>query len=449
MSSVPPGYLSLWVSSDEDRREISPPPRSCLSFAKSPPILRAPPPTPSATPVPQSGATTIVCDKCNGAGTLPSPTPTPLLIPQQGVTTHFELEADDRTVGVTGARETSPPPPVASEGVHTPEDDWRRRAHAHVLIGLGVTSAPNSPDLLHVRDPSSPNMDVAIPPSASVQPISPSLLPMHPVSPAHSSQGLMLPHHVYADRAFIIGVAGGTASGKTSLCAQILKSLEVYQTRVAIVAQDSFYKTLTDEERRNVAAKNFDEPAAFDWELMKEVLTKLRHKKKTEIPIYDYCTHSRRTDKTVSLFAQDVILFEGILAFHNEGSVDLRSLMDLAIFVETDNDTRLARRVVRDIQERGRQLDNVLYQYEKFVKPAFEEWVEPQKRMADVIIPWGEYSKNNICVDLSKGEWQAQHYPALDMIVEHIRTKLPNIPTRGKKMNRSGTNIPTQASEKE
>ncbi|KAH3766303.1 phosphoribulokinase/uridine kinase family protein [Pelomyxa schiedti] len=415
----------------------------------SPPLPSPPPPTPSVTPAPQIGSTIVVCDRCNGTGTLPASSSSS----SEGIPTSVAAAA--AAIAAAAARDGLTVPSI--------DDEWKHKAHTHVAI-----SAPSSPDLLHNRDPSTtpPPGDLLPPPSqpaAAAPPRSPGhspllspvpLLPPHTPTPSsassivhvHGGGGSIMGHipHSYADRAFIIGVAGGTASGKTSLCAQILSMLEVYQTRVAIVAQDSFYKTLTEEQHNHVAAHNFDEPAAFDWELMREVLTKLRHKKKTEIPIYDYVTHSRRTDKTVPLFAQDVILFEGILAFHNEGSIDLRSLMDLAIFVETDNDTRLARRVVRDIQERGRQLDNVLYQYEKFVKPAFEEWVEPQKRMADVIIPWGEYSKNNVCVDLTKGEWQTQHYPALDMIVEHIRTKLPCMPTpkRTKKLNRTGNNAP-------
>jgi uridine kinase len=187
---------------------------------------------------------------------------------------------------------------------------------------------------------------------------------------------------------------------------------------------------------------------------MYDVLLSLKHRKKTEIPTYDYKTHSRTTE-VVSLWNVDVVLFEGILAFHDDSDYDqdqiilrsksptststnnnsnynsnnngdngkrrLSDLMDLKIFVETDSDTRLARRVFRDTSQRGRTLDSVLTQYEKFVKPAYEKYIQPLKRKADVIIPWGDYSDNCFSDD---GSWKAVRYPALDMIVEHIQTKL-------------------------
>ena len=227
------------------------------------------------------------------------------------------------------------------------------------------------------------------------------------------------------------------------MCHQIYSLLP--NQRVAIVAQDSFYRNLTPEEIKMVAHHNFDEPAAFDWVSMYDVLLSLKQRKKTDIPSYDYNTHSR-TSEVTPLWNVDVVLFEGILSFYDEeddmkpvfaGSASssssasasgserrrLSELMDLKIFVETDSDTRLARRVFRDTSQRGRTLDGVLNQYEKFVKPAYEKYIQPLKRKADVIIPWGDYSRNCFSDD---GSWRCMKYPALDMIVEHIQTKLAN-----------------------
>jgi len=194
--------------------------------------------------------------------------------------------------------------------------------------------------------------------------------------------------------------------------------------RVATVAQDSFYRNLTPEEIALAADHNFDEPAAFDWPLMYDVLYNLRMRKKVEIPSYDYTRHARGEAKT-TLWNIDVVLFEGILAFHDEPEHKMSELMDLRIFVETDSDTRLARRVFRDTQTRGRTLESVLAQYERFVKPAFEQHIMPLKKKADVIIPWGDYSQGRFSDD---GSWQRQRYPALDMIVEHIRLLLSLLP---------------------
>lgn len=187
------------------------------------------------------------------------------------------------------------------------------------------------------------------------------------------------------------------------------------------MAQDSFYRNLTAEEIARAASHNFDEPAAFDWPLMHDVLSNLRRRRKVDVPTYDYKTHSRRSDVSTPLWNIDVVLFEGILAFHDEGEVSMSQLMDLKIFVETDSDTRLARRVFRDTQSRGRSLESVLAQYERFVKPSFERYILPLKKKADVIIPWGDYSQNMFSDD---GTWQTMRYPALEMIVEHIQTKL-------------------------
>ncbi|KAF2069424.1 hypothetical protein CYY_009259 [Polysphondylium violaceum] len=202
---------------------------------------------------------------------------------------------------------------------------------------------------------------------------------------------------------FIIGVTGGTASGKTTVCSEIMKRLG--NKRIAIICLDSFYKSLTpkDIEAAHDANYNFDHPDAFDWELLQCVLKDLKKGKCAEIPTYCFKSHSR-LDETFTIGNADVILFEGILSFYTQA---LRDQMDIKIFVDTDSDTRLSRRVMRDIAERGRNLENVLCQYEKFVKPAFDDYILPTKKYADVIIPRG-----------------ADNVVGIDLIVQHIGSKL-------------------------
>jgi len=220
------------------------------------------------------------------------------------------------------------------------------------------------------------------------------------------------------NQAFVIGITGGSASGKTSFAEKILKMLP--NERVIIVSQDNFYRGLRPEEQATAADFNFDHPDALDWETMYNALSALRQRKRVEIPTYDYVTHTR-SSVVRELWNYDVVLFEGILTFYQHPKYCLTPLMDLKIFVETDSDTRLARRVLRDTKFRGRTVESVLEQYERFVKPAYDQFIAPLKRKADVIIPWGDYSGNVFNDD---GNWKQVHYPALDMIVEHIQTKL-------------------------
>jgi len=222
----------------------------------------------------------------------------------------------------------------------------------------------------------------------------------------------------------IIGICGGTASGKTSVCKKIIESFENEKKKVVIISQDCFYKNLTLEAKENSQKYNFDHPDAFDWELIEESLMNLKSGKPTQIPEYDFVTHSRLLDKSITVSNANIILFEGILVFHN---AKLRQYMDMKIFVDTDADTRLARRVLRDINERGRELTGILYQYETFVKPAFDSFILPSKRFADVIIPRGS---DNIV--------------AINLLVHHIRTSLHEMLQqetkilKNKKLNLSG-----------
>lgn len=134
---------------------------------------------------------------------------------------------------------------------------------------------------------------------------------------------------------------------------------------------------MTDEQKAKISEYNFDHPDAFDWELTEAVLRDLRAGKPVEIPHYDFVTHSRSTTKKTPISGANIIIFEGILAFHSE---PVRALFDMKIFVDTDADTRLARRILRDIAERGRDVNGILRQYETFVKPAFDTFILPVRR---------------------------------------------------------------------
>ncbi|KAK3609472.1 hypothetical protein CHS0354_020406 [Potamilus streckersoni] len=202
-------------------------------------------------------------------------------------------------------------------------------------------------------------------------------------------------------RPFVIGVAGGTASGKSSVCKKIMEQLgeddvDHKERKVTIISQDSFYKELNAEEKE-LAAKgqcNFDHPDSFDCDLMMKTMQDIVHGKRAEVPCYDYITNSRKNEKEV-IYAPDVVLFEGILVFYFQ---ELRDMFHMKLFVDTDADTRLSRRVLRDTQDRGRDLEQILNQYTNFVKPAFEEFCLPTKKYADVIIPRG--SDNTVAIDL-------------------------------------------------
>jgi len=201
---------------------------------------------------------------------------------------------------------------------------------------------------------------------------------------------------------FLIGVAGGTASGKTSVCDEIRKAVgrngnKETERQIVTLSQDSFYRNLTNEESGQAKRGkfNFDHPDAFDHKLMLKCLSDIRSGKSTHVPVYDFKTNSRIEGKFDTILAADVVLLEGILVFYHK---EVRDLFDMKLFVDTDADTRLARRVLRDIDERGRDLENVLFQYTNLVKPAFEEFCLPTKKFADVIIPRG--ADNKVAISL-------------------------------------------------
>ncbi len=184
----------------------------------------------------------------------------------------------------------------------------------------------------------------------------------------------------------VIGIAGGSGSGKTTLTNQIAAQLK---ESVTVIKHDDYYKAhdeMTYEERCRL---NYDHPNAFDTELMIEHLKLLRQGRSVECPVYDYTVHNRGKD-TVIINPGQVIIVEGILIFENKA---LCELMDIRIFVDTDADLRIIRRIQRDVMERARSLDSVISQYLHTVKPMHEQFVEPSKKNANIIVPEGGYNQ--------------------------------------------------------
>ena len=190
----------------------------------------------------------------------------------------------------------------------------------------------------------------------------------------------------------IIGITGGTGSGKTTVVNQIVKHLP--DNEVCVISQDSYYKatdSLSYEERTKI---NFDHPRAIDFDLIVKHLKELKSFKTIEQPVYSFVTHNR-TDNTIKTHPRKVIIVEGILIFNNE---ELRNLFDIKIFVHADTDERLIRRVRRDITERGRNIDEVLNRYQDTLKPMHRQFIEPTKNFADIIIPNDRY--NTVAIDI-------------------------------------------------
>lgn len=198
----------------------------------------------------------------------------------------------------------------------------------------------------------------------------------------------------------VVGIAGGTASGKTTVARKVHEALS--PSRVAFVDQDSYYRDLTGmtlEDRREV---NFDHPDAFDTDLLVEHLKQLKSGSAVEKPVYNFVT-STREPRTVTVNPADIILIEGILVLHME---QVRRQLDLRIFVETEDDVRIIRRLTRDIKERGRDFDHVVSQYFRHVRPMHMGFVEPSKRWADIIVPHG--GNNDTAIDMLVGALRAR-----------------------------------------
>ena len=200
-----------------------------------------------------------------------------------------------------------------------------------------------------------------------------------------------------SENILVIGIAGGTGSGKTTLMNNIMARFEGL---VTVLSHDNYYKRhdeLTFEERSGL---NYDEPDAIETSLMVEHLKCLRGGQAIDCPVYDFTRHNR-SDETVRLEPRPVIIVEGILIFENE---PLRDLMDIRLFVDTDADVRLCRQIKRDVNKRGRTLESVLAQYQATVKPMHEKYVEPSKKYANLVIPEG--GKNMVALDMILGRIQ-------------------------------------------
>ena len=201
---------------------------------------------------------------------------------------------------------------------------------------------------------------------------------------------------ILLEKPIVIGITGGTGSGKSTVSKEIFKSID--EENVVIIEQDSYYKDqshLTFKERKKT---NYDHPFAFDNDLLIEHLNMLLEGKNIEKPIYNFEDHNRQKE-TIPVYPKNIIILEGILILNDER---IRDLLDIKIFVDTDSDVRVIRRITRDIKDRGRSLDSVIDQYMNTVRPAHMQFVEPTKKYADIIIPEGGYNKVAIDIMVAK-----------------------------------------------
>ena len=195
----------------------------------------------------------------------------------------------------------------------------------------------------------------------------------------------------------VIGIAGGSGSGKTTLMNNIVSR---FSEDITVLSHDSYYRRHDDMTYEERCQLNYDEPAALETELMVRHLDLLRQGQAIDCPVYDFTVHNR-SDEVTRIEPSRVIIVEGILIFENEA---LRDLMDIRIFVDTDSDVRLCRRIKRDVNKRGRSLESVLTQYQETVKPMHEMYVEPSKKYANIIVPEG--GKNLVALDMITGRIQ-------------------------------------------
>ncbi|KAJ9216033.1 hypothetical protein DTO166G4_2277 [Paecilomyces variotii] len=198
----------------------------------------------------------------------------------------------------------------------------------------------------------------------------------------------------------IIGIAGSSGSGKTSVAMEIVRSLNL--PWVAILVMDSFYKTLTPEQHAKAHANDydFDSPESIDFDVLVNTLRDLKQGKKADIPVYSFADHQRQPH-TTALYSPHVLILEGILALYDPRILEM---LDVKIFVEADMDVCLGRRIIRDVKDRGREVEGIVRQWFKFVKPSYKTYVEPQRSISDIIIPRGIENKT-----------------AIDMVVKHIQ----------------------------
>ena len=217
----------------------------------------------------------------------------------------------------------------------------------------------------------------------------------------------------HLDDVITIGIAGGTGSGKTTITRKLMQR---FGGDVTVVYHDNYYKEHHDMPLTERARLNYDHPNAFDTDMLVEDLKKLRRGEEIYCPVYDYTIHDR-TDKTLTVNPARVVIVEGILIF---ASRELCDQMDIKIYVDTDADVRILRRITRDVRDRGRSLESVIDQYLSTVKPMHEQFVEPSKRNADIIIPEG-----------------GQNKVAMDMVIERVQAHL-NQSSKSRKNGGSG-----------
>ena len=196
------------------------------------------------------------------------------------------------------------------------------------------------------------------------------------------------------EKILVIGIAGGSGSGKTTLLKNIVQT---FGPAITVLSHDNYYKRhdeMTYEERCKL---NYDEPAALETDLMVRQLEQLRRGEEIDCPVYDFTVHNR-SDETIRVKPERVIIVEGILIFENKA---LRDLMDIKIYVDTDADIRICRRIKRDVNKRGRSLESVIAQYQETVKPMHEKYVESSKKYADIVVPEG--GKNLVALAMIQG----------------------------------------------
>lgn len=204
------------------------------------------------------------------------------------------------------------------------------------------------------------------------------------------------------DNVYVIGIAGGSASGKTTI---INKLKNKFKDEIVMISHDFYYWSNDDKTMEERVKLNYDHPKSFETSKLIDDVKKLKNKEAVDIPIYDFTMHTRKKE-TLRIYPKSVIIVEGILILEDP---KLRDLMDIKVYVDTDADERLIRRILRDTKERGRSVESVLTQYTQTVKPMHEEFVEPSKKHADIIIPRG-----------------GENTPAITILVEHLKTLLNN-----------------------
>ncbi|MCR5844888.1 MAG: uridine kinase [Oscillospiraceae bacterium] len=202
------------------------------------------------------------------------------------------------------------------------------------------------------------------------------------------------------DKVMVIGIAGGTGSGKTTITRKLMQR---FGNDVSVIYHDNYYKAHHNMPYEERAKLNYDQPDAFDTDQLIEAVRALKKGRSVICPVYDYSIHDR-SEKTITVKPAKVVIVEGILIFENK---ELCELMDIKVFVDADADVRILRRIVRDVRDRGRSLESVVNQYLSTVKPMHEKYVEPSKRNADIIVPEGGHNK-----------------VALELLMERVRAHL-------------------------